>query len=77
MSVLGQFWLSMLETIYMPIYTFIGYNPLLTFIIIALFVILQIWIFWHLFLKPFIYILKIFVSFVFKHNLWRDYESNK
>lgn len=77
MSILGEFWLSLLETIYMPIYNFLGYSPLITFVVLALFIILQIWIFWHLFLKPFIYIFKVFINFVFKHNLWCDYESNK
>ena len=77
MSVLSSFWVTLLETIYLPILNFFGYNSALTFAILILFVMLQIWVFYHLFLKPFIYILKIFVNFIFKNNLWSEVEVDE
>lgn len=77
MNILSTFWLSLLETIYLPIYNFFGYNSVLTFVILTLFVMFQIWTFWHLFLKPFIYVLKIFINFVFKNNLWSYVEVDE
>lgn len=70
MNILSNFWLTLLETIYLPIITFFGYDPIISFVFLILFVFLQIWIFYHLFLKPFICILKIFVNFIFKNYLW-------
>lgn len=77
MSVMSSFWLMLLEAIYLPIYNFFGYDAILTFTILILFVMLQIWIFWHLFLKPFIYVLKIFVNFITKNYLWSSVEVDE
>lgn len=74
MSIISQFWLVLLETIYLPVYNFFGYNAILSFIILALFVALQIWVFWHFFFKPFIYVCKLFVNFIQRNTLFKDVE---
>ena len=75
---ISDFWLALLEAIYMPIYNFYGeYSSILTFIILLLFFTLQIWIFWHLFLKPFVFLLKIFVNFISKNSLWQEVEVDE
>ncbi len=71
---LNNFWLSLLETIYLPIYNFFGYNSIISLVVLILFVAMQIWVFWHFFLKPIIYVCKIFVNFISKNTLFRSVE---
>lgn len=77
MNIISNFWLTLLEVMYLPINTFFGYNSIISFVFLILFVMLQIWIFYHLFFKPFIYILKIFVNFIFKNYLWSSVEVDE
>ena len=77
MSVLQQFWLTLLEVLYLPIYSFIGYDSFVTFVCLVLFVALQLWCFWHLFFKPFIYVLKFFVTFINKNLFFSEVEVDE
>ena len=77
MNILSEFWLSVLETIYMPVYNFFGYNGLLTAIILGLFTAVQVWIWYHLFFKVFVYVCKIFSDFIVKNLLWKDVEVDE
>ena len=77
MNVIQTFWLQLLEVIYLPIYEFYGYDSFLTFIIIALFVAMQIWCFWHFFFKPFIYVCKLFVDVIRRNLLFKDVEVDE
>jgi hypothetical protein len=67
---ISKFWLALLETIYLPIYNFFGYNAIISFVVLILFVAMQIWVFWHFFFKSIIYICKIFVNFINKNTLF-------
>ncbi len=77
MSVLSNFWLSLLEVIIIPFNDFFGYNNLLSFILLIFFVAVQLWIFYHLFLKPFFLIFKFFLDFVNNHFLWKEVEFDE
>jgi hypothetical protein len=77
MNIISNFWLALLEAIYLPINSFFGYNSILAFVVLIFFVALQIWIFWHLFFKPYIYICKIFVNFIYKNYLWKEVEVDE
>jgi hypothetical protein len=69
---ISNFWLTVLEVLYLPIYQFFGYNSIITFIILLFFVMFQLWLFWHLFLKPFVYIFKVFIDFINQNLLWKQ-----
>lgn len=71
---MSAFWLSLLEVFYLPIYNFFGYNSLISFLILTLFVMLQLWVFWHLFLKPFVYLFKVIIDFIDRNLLWKEVE---
>lgn len=77
MSIISQFWLLLLETIYMPVYNFFGYDSLIAFIIIVLFVAMQIWVFWHFFFKPYIYVCKLFINLIPRNTLFKEVEVDE
>lgn len=77
MNILSEFWIILLEVIYLPIYNFFGYDGFLTFVTLVLFVATQFWIFWHLFLKPYIYIIKFFINFVNRNFLFKEVEAGE
>ena len=77
MSVISQFWLALLETIYLPIYNFFGYNSIISLIVLVLFVGMQIWCFWHFFFKPIIYVLKFMLGLVFPNSLFKEVEVDE
>lgn len=74
MSDLSLFWVTLLETIYMPIYNFFGYNSIISLIVLVLFVGMQIWVFWHFFFKPFVFILKFLISLVIPNYMFKEVE---
>ncbi len=75
---ISEFWLALLEAIYLPIFEFYGsYSPFLTFVFLMFFFAIQIWVFWHLFLKPFVYLMKIFVRLIYKNSLWSEVEVDE
>lgn len=77
MSILNQFWGQLFQVIYMPLYNFFGYDSVLTFIALVLFVAMQIWVFWHLFFKPFIYVCKVFINFIQRNLLFKEVEVDE
>ena len=77
MTVLSQFWLTLIEAIYLPIFQFYGYSSVLTFVFLIFFFALQIWIFWHLFLKPFVYVLKLLLNLICRNTLWKEVEVDE
>jgi len=76
-NVLSEFWLELFTTIYMPIYNFLGYNGILSFILVVFFVAFQIWVFYHLFFKIFLYVLKFLTTMIVKNLLWREVEIDE
>ena len=56
---MSKFWCELLEFIYMPIYSIIGYDSLLTGILLILFTWLQLWIIKICIIKPLIQLSKI------------------
>lgn len=77
MQVINSFWISVLEAIFLPIIDFYGFSPILTFVILVFVFALQVFIFWHLFLKPFIYIFKVFSSLITQRVLWKEPADEK
>ena len=77
MSVLQQFWLVLLETIYLPIYNFFGYDSVISLVVLTLFVALQIWVFWHFFFKPIIYVCKLLLCLINRNWLWKEVEVDE
>lgn len=77
MSVLSNFWLGLFEAMYLPLLNFFGYDSVLSFVFLIFFTALQLWIFWHLFFKPFVYILKLLFNFICKNFLWKDVEVDE
>lgn len=80
MTAIQQFWLVLLETLYLPIYNFFGYDAVISLIFWVLFTAMQIWVWWHFFFKPIIYVIKMFFNIVNPNKLWRYvevYEKNK
>lgn len=77
MNILNLFWCQLFEIIYLPIYNFFGYDSVVTFVLLVLFVAMQIWIFWHFFFKPFIYVCKVFVNFIHSNLLFKEIEVDE
>ena len=59
MDVLNSFWVELLELIYLPIQSLVGFSPLLAFVVIAIFMALQLFIFYSIIVKPFVYLFKL------------------
>lgn len=77
MSVISQFWLALLEAIYLPIYNFFGYNSIISLIVLVLFVGMQIWCFWHFFFKPIIYLIKFMLNLIIPNYLFKEVEVDE
>lgn len=77
MSVISQFWLTLLEVIYLPIYNFFGYNSILSLIVLVLFIGMQIWVFWHFFFKPIIYMIKFILNLVIPNLFFKEVEVDE
>ena len=57
-ELLNNYWIELLELIFLPIQSTIGFSPLIGFIVLALFLILQFFLLWTIFVKPFVYFIK-------------------
>lgn len=77
MTILQEFWLTLFEVLYLPIYEFMGYNSIIAFVCLCLFVAMQVWIFWHFFFKPYIYVCKIFLSIINRNLLFKEVEVDE
>lgn len=51
---MSGFWVSFLEFVYLPIQTFIGYDCLISSIVLLGFVIFQFWLIYICVVKPFV-----------------------
>ena len=77
MTALSMFWLTLLETIYIPIYDFFGFNSIISLIVLVLFVGMQIWVFWHFFFKPIIYMIKFILNLIVPNYLFSEVEVDE
>ena len=62
---MSEFWCQLLEYIYLPINTFIGYDVTISSIIVIGFVFFQFWLIYTCVLKPFRDCFKMLISLFF------------
>lgn len=62
MTILNNFWIELLELIFLPIQSIIGFSPLVAFIILSMFMILQLFLLYTIFVKPFVYLIKLLLG---------------
>ena len=62
---MSEFWLELLEFIYLPINNFIGYDSFISSAIIIVFVIFQFWLIKICVLRPFIDLFKMLCNLFF------------
>ena len=74
---MSEFWIQFLEYLYLPIQSFLGdFDPLIGFLVLFAFFALQIWLVYHLFLKPIKMVFKFLFDIVKKNILWSDYDED-
>lgn len=74
---ISEIWLKLIEAIYIPLYRFFGYQPFISLIVWVLFTAMQIWVFWHFFFKPYIYVCKMFFVLINKNSLFKEVEVDE
>lgn len=76
--VLNSFWLELLECIFVPIFNFIPYDPILCFVLLVLFTGVQVWLFYHFVVKPLVWFVRLIISIIPGNKLWgREIEKGE
>lgn len=77
MSAIHEFWLILLETLYLPIYHFFGYDAVIALIFWVIFTAMQVWVWWHFFFKPIIWVIKKFLYLISPNKFWKYVEVDE
>lgn len=62
---MSAFWCDFLEFVYLPIQTFIGYDSLISSLILIAFVVFQFWLVYICIVKPFVMCFKMLIGLMF------------
>jgi len=62
MTILNNFWIELLELLFLPIQSIIGFSPFVGFIVLSIFLILQMFLLYTIFVRPFVYLIKLLLG---------------